>query len=520
VRRLAALAPLAALVALPGCGSDQTGTSTEGPDPASITPADAPFFAEAVVRPEGDQRDALDSALSKLLVTDDPGGFIAGQLDSALAKEDLTYEDDVRPWLGPRAGFFTENFKDNADGAAIVATTDAGATQDAIDKAAAADRTKETDRTYRGVDYMLDGRGNAAGIVSGFFVAGTQRAFEDVVDTTHGGDALADSGRFRSRRDSADEDRFAFVYADPKAIVDALTASGDLSEQDLQAVQPQLGAILEQPVTATLSATSSQLALQTSTGAASQPATNQSPLLAELPGDAWLSLATTGGAQALQGISGGPAAEQLRSQLGFDIGGEISDWVGDLAFYMRGTSMFGLGGALVLETNDEGASQRTLAELQGALGSDPSLQVQPLSGGDPGFTVTPAGTPVQIQVTQRDGRVVVGLGSASVDDVFSTGSRLGDTEAFDLAVGTLPDGFAPTLFIAFPPLFSLVNSLPDAANDPDYLKAKPYLDALDYLVTGLSTEDGVQSARFVLGLRDSTEDSSSGASPAAAVLGG
>jgi hypothetical protein len=107
-----------------------------------------------------------------------------------------------------------------------------------------------------------------------------------------------------------------------------------------------------------------------------------------------------------------------------------------------------------------------------------------------------------------------------VDDVFSTDSRLGDTEAFNVAVGTLPDGFAPTLFIAFPPLFDLVNSLPDAANDPDYLKAKPYLDALDYLVTGLSTEDGVQSARFVLGLRDSSDGSSSGDSPAAAVIGG
>jgi hypothetical protein len=519
VRRLAALAAAAALALLTGCGSSQTGSSTEGPDPASIAPPDAPFFLEAVVRPEGDQRDALDSALSKLLVTDDPGGFIADQLDKALAKQNLTYDTDVRPWLGPRAGLFFENFKQNADGAAIVSTTDADAAQAAIDKAAKADRATERKRTYHGVEYQLDSKGDAAGIVSGFLVTGTDAAFRDVVDASRG-QSLADSGRFRSRRDAADENRFAFAYADPRAIVDALTSSGQISESDLRAAEPQLGAILEQPLTLTLSATSDQLTLETSSAAAQNPATNQSALLAQLPGDSWLSVATSDAAQALAGFEAGPAAAQLRSQLGFDLGSELSNWAGDLAVYARGTSIFGLGGALVIETTDEGASQKTLGELQAAFGSDPSFQVAPLSGGDPGFTLVPAGTPLQIEFTQRDGKVVVGLGSASVDDVFSTDSRLGDTDAFNAAVGSLPDGFAPTLFFSFPPLFDLVNSLPDAASDPDYLKAKPYLDALDYLVVGLSSEDGRQAARFVLGLRDSSAGSSGGTTAAAAVIGG
>jgi hypothetical protein len=48
-----------------GCGGGgRTTASFTGPDPATLTPASAPLFAEAVVRPEGDQKDALDSALS------------------------------------------------------------------------------------------------------------------------------------------------------------------------------------------------------------------------------------------------------------------------------------------------------------------------------------------------------------------------------------------------------------------------------------------------------------------------
>ena len=104
------LLPLVLLVALlAGCGGDGGGSSAPaGPDPATVTPADAPLFAEAVVRPEGDRKEALESALSKLLATDDPGAFVVERLDKWLAAEDagITYEEDIEPWLGEQAGFF------------------------------------------------------------------------------------------------------------------------------------------------------------------------------------------------------------------------------------------------------------------------------------------------------------------------------------------------------------------------------------------------------------------------------
>ena len=118
---------VAVLLVLASCGGDggDGPSAPVGPDPATLAPADAPLFAEGVVRPEGDQKEAIDSALSKLLATDDPGTFVVEQLDKALAGSDagVTYQDDIEPWLGEQAGFFLETFTEDADGAAVVATT-------------------------------------------------------------------------------------------------------------------------------------------------------------------------------------------------------------------------------------------------------------------------------------------------------------------------------------------------------------------------------------------------------------
>ena len=103
--------------------------------------------------------------------------------------------------------------------------------------------------------------------------------------------------------------------------------------------------------------------------------------------------------------------------------------------FARGTSLFGLGGALVLETSDEQASAQTLDDLRRTLSADRSVQSLAAFGahGEQGFSLSPAGVPIQVQFVQRDGKVVVGLGSDSVDQVFSPSSTLGDSDAFKAA---------------------------------------------------------------------------------------
>lgn len=524
---LISLVVLPVVAVLVGCGEGGGGTSAPaGPDPATLAPADAPLFAEGVVRPEGARKEALDSALSKLLATDDPGAFIVEQLDKALAGSDagLTYQDDIEPWLGEQAGFFLETFTEDADGAAVVATTDPQAADKAIEKAAAADEEPERRRSYDGVDYLLDRGGTAAGVVGDFLVAGTENGFRNAVDASKG-ESLAESGDFKAQLDQAPDDRVGFVYADPRAILDALQESGQVSSAEVASAGPRLGALLSQPATASVSATSDQLALQASAATGAAPASQESPLLRDFPDDAWLAFAVTDIGQTYGGVldriraGAGSGSLPLGGKLGLDLASQVTRWAGDIGGFVGGTSLFGLSAALVLETSDEEASAQTLDQLQRALGNDPAVSVEPLTeSGEHGFSLTLAGAPIQFQVAQRGDKVVAGLAD-SVNDVFSPSSTLDDSDAFNSAAEALGEDFAPVTFIDFVPLFQLVDSFPQVQSDPDYRSAKPYLDHLDYLVLGGRRDQDRAEVRMVLGLRDAPPGGVGDSGAAAAVVG-
>ncbi len=525
---LALVAPLAllALVALlAGCGGDGGGGSPSapaGPDPATVTPAGAPLFAEGVVRPEGDRREALESALSKLLATDDPGALVVEQLDQALADDDLglTYEDDIEPWLGERAGFFVQTFSEEADGAVVIAATDPQAAEQAIEGAAAADEQPERRRSYDGVDYLVDRDGDAAGVLGDFVVAGTENAFRDAVDTYRGESSLAESGDFKAELDQAPADRVGFAYADPRAIVDALQKSGLVTSAEVSSAGPELKALLGQPVTAWVSATSDELTLQASAAAGAAPASLESPLLREFPEDAWFAFAVpdTGLLDQI-GAGQGSRYQTLPGLPGLDLADEIAPWAGDFGGFVGGTSLFGLSGALVMETGDETASGRTLDRLQRLLGDQEGLSVEPLTdNGDTGFSIIPTGLPIEFRVVQRDGKVVAGP-TDSVEDVLSPSSTLEDSDAFSSAADALGDDFGPIAFVDFLPLLQLVESFAQAQGDPDYQRAKPYLDHLDYFVLGGRREGDRAEVRMVLGLRDAPAETGGDSEAAAAVVG-
>jgi len=173
----------------------------------------------------------------------------------------------------------------------------------------------------------------------------------------------------------------------------------------------------------------------------------------------------------------------------------------------------------VLETDDEQASAGTLDRLRRALGDDPRLSVEPLTHtDDEGFSFSPAGVPISFTVVQHDGKVVAGL-AASVEDVLSPSSTLEDSDAFDSAADALGEGFAPLTFVDFVPMLELIESFPQAAEDPDYQSAKPYLDNLDYFVLGTRSDGDRAELRMVLGLRDAPAETGGDSGAAAAVVG-
>lgn len=521
-----ALGLLSAAAALTGCGGGGGEPAPPGPAAATLAPPDVPLYVDAVVRPQGDETQALEEALSKLLATDDPGGFIVSRIDRALAEGNagITYQDDVEPWLGERAGAFFETLGDDPQGVAVFQVANQAAAEQAIDKAAAADKAPEHEATYHGARYRVDPDGTAVGFVGSYLVAGTERGFRDAVDAS-AGDSLAEADEFRSLLDAAPDGEVAFAYADPQAVLSGLVRAGELTPGQRDSLEQQGGALLEQPARASLTATPDQLALEVAAGAGPADSTPQaSPLLSGFPDDSWLAFAAGGlaksYAQALDQIQvGGTGTPTIEGLLGFDLGTELAHWAGDAGGYLKGTSIFGLGGAVVVETIDEQGSATTLRRLRDALARKPALSVEPLEG-EEGFSLSPKSVPVQFDFVQREGKVVAGLGSDSVDQLYSPSSTLGESDGFQAAADALGGDFAPALYFDFEPVLELLDGIPDASSDPDYLSAKPYLEHLDYLIAGTRRETDRTSMRLALGLREApSEESDIDGAPAATSLG-
>src|SRR3712207_3353733 len=92
---------IAVVVALAGCGGSEEPTgSTSGADPSAAVPAGAVVYFEAVVRPEGEQGDNVNALLDRFLGDRE----LSDLLDEELSEDDLSYENDIKPWLGSRAG--------------------------------------------------------------------------------------------------------------------------------------------------------------------------------------------------------------------------------------------------------------------------------------------------------------------------------------------------------------------------------------------------------------------------------
>jgi Protein of unknown function (DUF3352) len=236
VPRRAAVLVVSVLVPLAGCGGGGGSSGDAGRDaaPAAAVPATAPLYVEIVVRPDGELRTKAEAALRKILRADDAPGKATELFDRAARRGGLRWKD-LSPWLGRRVGLFVTSVHGRrADGAVVAAQTDAGRARDSMERLLRArGGAALSRRTYRGVAYAYEQRTDeAAGIVAGYAVVGSEGAFKEVVDTTRGGAALAGADRYRRARESVKADgALGFAYADPRALAEGgchrVAAGGD-----------------------------------------------------------------------------------------------------------------------------------------------------------------------------------------------------------------------------------------------------------------------------------------------------
>ena len=506
---LLVLALAAAGLVVAGCGS--SGGGSEDADPAKVAPKNSLVYFATQVRPEGDQKDAVDSIAKKVLGVDDPGKRIQTLLDQSIKESDskLTYEDDIKPWLGRRAAVAVTSFgsgTSDTQTAAIIASKDNGKAQDAIDKLAAEETPKAVKREYEGVDYRFSDN-TAVGVVDDFVVAGTEPGFKAVVDASKG-DGLTDNKQYSDAAKDAG-DKLGFGFIDTKALLSALGASGQLPG-GAASLQGLIGSA-DQPITLSLAATATRITLEAVAAATKAAEAKPSELLTELPSDSWLALGVSGLGTSIKntvnqfggGIGAGllqTYSDQIKQATGLDLEKDILPTFGDLAVFVRGSGILTVGGGVVIKPDDPAAARRVLDKLPALirqLGASGGVKVASANiGGAKGLRVTLPDVPGSIDAVLKGDRLVIAYTDAATREALAPKSKLGDSPDFQSANSSL-NGAVPALFLSFPPIAELAA----AASPESAAQIKQYLGAFTTLVAGTQVKGNQQIGRFVVNLK-------------------
>jgi Protein of unknown function (DUF3352) len=491
------------IVVAAGCGNDRSSAS----DAASLVPAGAVVYGEATLRPEGDQKAAIDALVAKFPGEGSAGERISRLLEKSLAESDpeLSWKRDFEPWIGDEAAFFVSGVRPNggdADVAALVATEDEDATVATLEKD---EGGKKTD--YRGRDlYVFPEQDSAGAAVDGWLVLGNPGGVKAAIDVAEGGDPIDEDDSYQRTLEDAPEERLGFVYVNGRAFAERL------DESPAGAALGQFRRLLAEPVLATLHADESGFRFEATVPEsylASFPFIAEgSDLAAALPADAWLAMAqpelgktidayidlvadTVGGRDVI--------AQQFRAATGLDLEDDLISWMGDWGLFVRGTSVAELDGAMVIETSDEAASGRLIDAVARLARRTGDVRVGPLelAGGGEGVTVRSPDVPRPVHLFQRDGKVVVAYGDAAANDALSPRETLGDSASFTAAEDALGEDYPLAFYLAIEPILELVDST-EAASDPDWQEAKPYLEPLEAIVAG-ARKDG-DKLRSVFGV--------------------
>jgi uncharacterized protein DUF3352 len=497
-RLLLLLALLGAAVAAAGCGSDKAS------GPAALAPAKAVFYAEATLAPEGEQKRAVESLIAKFPGSGSPGQRIQALLESVFreTRTGLSFEQDVKPWLGDKAAFFAggpARDGDLQDGAFLIATNDEGKTNDALDRAGKGAKQ----RSYKGHDYRLITKPGvtrvytdasdqvAAGVVKGFLVVGSEAGFKQAVDVADGDTSLDGADDFDQALADVPDDRLGFFYFNGKALVESANAVPD-------AFRASYRKIFKKPYAATLKADAAgfEFAAKLSRDAVAGFAPflgEGTDFVGELPGDSWLALGQPEFGKALNrsidlfaaNLGGRDTiAKLLRNAAGLDLDRDVLGWMGDFGMFARGQRIRDLSAGVVIQTKDEAASGRALAALAKALKPlTNDLSIKPLSapGGGKGFTMELGNGLKPIHFFQRDGKVVLAYGDEAARDALSPATKLADTPGFRDAASKLGAGFTVSAYLSVAPILALIEN---EVNDPGMAQVKPYLEPFKAVVGG------------------------------------
>ena len=235
-------------LSLAGCfGSSSSSSNLPGADPASVVPTSTLAYAQAVIRPTGTLARDINAASERLLGIANPGAQLDALIDKS-APGGLSYEKNIRPWLGARAGVALLSIGSGAHTEAVLVLDQ---TNDAKARAALSTHVlfqtngkpdATTPGSYRGVSYIDDQTSHAvAGVVGQFVViANNPAAFDATVDVEKGASSLASASSYQQSLGQTLTDSAGTAYADLGRLVALIPASG-VSSSALSVVKSLVG---------------------------------------------------------------------------------------------------------------------------------------------------------------------------------------------------------------------------------------------------------------------------------------
>jgi Protein of unknown function (DUF3352) len=555
----------AALVALSGCGSSSPGGTSASP--ATVVPGSAPLYIDAVVTPSGALKTDTLAAGRKLTQRSEPFSGLLDLLQGPTGKAP-NYAREVKPWLGPEGGVFLNSAtgsgakgassaaqellqqalgkalseglagveaallgsgglpnllgQSSLQGALVLDTTDVAKARSFLEAQAHGAGAHAV--SYRGVSFQVAPDGIAEGVVHRFAVIGSEAGLKSVIDTATGAASLAHASAYAKLASTAESGRLANVYLDPEALGSSVKPGG--SGEALLAL---LRGLLGQPgqIYASLIPTASSVALDVDTLPAAAAAPESSPsgaqVLRELPGGAWLALgvgdlgkALGGGAQGLHtlatlasgikvGSFGIAKVFAPLSSPSIDVQRDLLSWIGPTGVYVSGSSILNLQAAVVITSKNPALSRAAVAKLARAY-REAGGETAPTSipGTEAAVTVKLPSFPLALTLADGQGKFVLGLGQASIQESLSPQSMLASSSLYSSAAAALGQGIQPSAAIEFHTLQGIVESL-GLSQAPGFSGIASTLQALQTLDagTGESLPGGVKRARVVLGLQTS-----------------
>ena len=496
---LACVAVPAAILA--GCGGG--GSSNVDVGPAAAVPANTPIYLDATVKPTGTAQSDAKAALSKILATPDPGSKIVSLINKQKTStgQPVNYQTDIAPWLGQKAAVFFTTLGNNSQGASVVETTNPSA---ALAFAQKANGTSGAPKTVDGVSVQTAQDGTTAyATVGNFLLVGDEPGVEAAIQADKG-DSLGDSSDFKNSISDLPGDRLGTLYTVPKTFIDALGSQFDAASK--AAIEKSAGDNLNEPVAGALSASANSVELEAK-GGGNGVDTPESSLIGGVPAQSWLALGIGNLGDSVKRSLDQlkdqiPNFSQVQQQIEQTTGSsldQLTGALGDAVIYVQGTTQQTLTGALVVQSKDSALTGRLLNQLQGLLQLGGKIKPLQLSGGGTGFQMSDPSIPQPIEIAQQGDKIVIGYGAGSAEASLTPAQTLADSPVYTQAHDQI-SSLGTDLFVSLQPIFQLAESQ-GAKSDPSFQQAKPYLDALDYVVTGSGSSGDKAEFKAILGLK-------------------